>query len=542
MKTITFYSYKGGVGRSLALANIATRLAEFGKRVCLLDFDLEAPGLHYKFADSLGKQKIEIEKGIVDYIHKFSNEGRLSGKISDYAYPFFNFSLSATTSVETILIPAGNTDSPEYWKKLSSINWNNLLFENTSGIGFLLNLKERVRNEFSPDYFLIDSRTGVSEMSGVTLSLLADDVVILAANNRENIAGVKKIMKSISDPSNNIFGKVPKITFVLSRIPFTTEPSDKAREQTLIAMVERELDQLIDGVNVIHSDRELEEEEQIKIGRDKDGIDPIVSLDYLKLFDKLTEGDFSSEQITFFKKIKESERQLKRAISENTIVKKLEYINKAIELNSGNKDFFFFRATIYEQLRDRTKVLEDCEQAIYLDTNNIKAYELKGRTLLELKDYSGAKSAFEKILGSEKDHLSARLGLAEICIHENEYDKAISYYNDVIKIDGENAAAYTGRAMVKLLSKSYLAALDDLYQALSYNAEDVNSFAILAEINIHLNNKNEFYLNLERAIKLDDKWVEAFIKARKLHAYFINDKRFSKLIEKYDLHLENGIN
>ena len=30
MKTITFYSYKGGVGRSLALVNIATRLAEFG--------------------------------------------------------------------------------------------------------------------------------------------------------------------------------------------------------------------------------------------------------------------------------------------------------------------------------------------------------------------------------------------------------------------------------------------------------------------------------------------------------------------------------
>ncbi|MBU0764165.1 MAG: AAA family ATPase, partial [Bacteroidetes bacterium] len=38
MKTITFYSYKGGVGRTLALANIAKRLAEFGKKVCLIDF------------------------------------------------------------------------------------------------------------------------------------------------------------------------------------------------------------------------------------------------------------------------------------------------------------------------------------------------------------------------------------------------------------------------------------------------------------------------------------------------------------------------
>ena len=46
MKTITFYSYKGGVGRSLTLSNIATRLADLGKKVCIIDFDLEAPGLH----------------------------------------------------------------------------------------------------------------------------------------------------------------------------------------------------------------------------------------------------------------------------------------------------------------------------------------------------------------------------------------------------------------------------------------------------------------------------------------------------------------
>ena len=49
MRTITFYSYKGGVGRSLLVANVATYLATLGKRVFAIDFDLEAPGLHYKF-------------------------------------------------------------------------------------------------------------------------------------------------------------------------------------------------------------------------------------------------------------------------------------------------------------------------------------------------------------------------------------------------------------------------------------------------------------------------------------------------------------
>ena len=35
--TITFYSYKGGVGRSMALANVAAVLALEGKRVLVVD-------------------------------------------------------------------------------------------------------------------------------------------------------------------------------------------------------------------------------------------------------------------------------------------------------------------------------------------------------------------------------------------------------------------------------------------------------------------------------------------------------------------------
>lgn len=42
---VTFYSYKGGVGRSFALANIAALLGRWGFRVLCVDWDLEAPGL-----------------------------------------------------------------------------------------------------------------------------------------------------------------------------------------------------------------------------------------------------------------------------------------------------------------------------------------------------------------------------------------------------------------------------------------------------------------------------------------------------------------
>ena len=45
MYVTTFYSFKGGVGRTMALVNSAVTLALRGRRVLVVDFDVEAPGL-----------------------------------------------------------------------------------------------------------------------------------------------------------------------------------------------------------------------------------------------------------------------------------------------------------------------------------------------------------------------------------------------------------------------------------------------------------------------------------------------------------------
>ena len=47
----TFYSYKGGTGRTMALANVAVLLAKWGYGVLIADWDLEAPGIEYFFRD-----------------------------------------------------------------------------------------------------------------------------------------------------------------------------------------------------------------------------------------------------------------------------------------------------------------------------------------------------------------------------------------------------------------------------------------------------------------------------------------------------------
>lgn len=534
MKTITFYSYKGGVGRSLALATVASRLAEFGKRVCLLDFDLEAPGLHYKFAPFLKDHK-EISKGIVDYIYQFTNTGSLSVDLADY-YDTFRIS---TQSYYLTLIPAGNINSPEYWKKLSSIDWYNLLYENSSGLAFLLDLKDKIRKQISPEYLLIDSRTGISEMSGITLSLLADEVVIVAANNIENLEGAKKIIKSITNPNNVIVGKIPKVTFVLSRVPFTNEPEDQEREQNLITKIMREFDNLIDNVNIIHSDRDLELNEQIKISHEKDGTMAQVTLDYQKLFEKLTINDLKPEEINRFNNIRDSKLEYEKAVIETSDLNKLQYINNAIKLNETNSEFFLYRASIYYKLSDWEKVIDNCDSAIYLETSNIPAYEMKGQAQCKLKEYRNAKNTFEIILGWDKNRTSAKLGLADIFIHEDNYNKALSYCNEVIQIDAENPIGYTERANINLKLGNYLSALDDIYLALAYDSKYVGAFLTLAEINAHINNKNEFYLNLEKGLQLDSKMVESFISDKSIYKKFYNDERFLKILAKYNIQIEN---
>mgnify|MGYP000081228161 CR=1 FL=1 len=226
MKTITFYSYKGGVGRSLTLSNIAMRLADLGKKVCIIDFDLEAPGLHLKFNKHINQS--EINKGIVEYISDFQNKDYVPKSINEYVTDV-NYLGTLNGSIK--LIPAGDIYSNEYWKNLSSINWKDLFYsEENNGVNLLLHLKELIKIDLNPDFILIDSRTGITDISGIAMTLLADSVVTLAANNDENISGTARIIKSLMNNENNLLGSLPKIHFVLTRIPYYQNPEDKHRE------------------------------------------------------------------------------------------------------------------------------------------------------------------------------------------------------------------------------------------------------------------------------------------------------------------------
>jgi MinD-like ATPase involved in chromosome partitioning or flagellar assembly len=88
---VTFYSYKGGVGRTMALANIAILLARRRLRVLMVDWDLEAPGLHQYFPEAKLNDRgllellcdaSQMREGVPDY-----GEYTTSVAKGQYTYP-----------------------------------------------------------------------------------------------------------------------------------------------------------------------------------------------------------------------------------------------------------------------------------------------------------------------------------------------------------------------------------------------------------------------------------------------------------------------
>ena len=70
---VTFYSYKGGTGRTMALANVGWILAANGNRVLTVDWDLESPGLHRYFHPFLRDKNLHSTDGVIDMVRRFAD-------------------------------------------------------------------------------------------------------------------------------------------------------------------------------------------------------------------------------------------------------------------------------------------------------------------------------------------------------------------------------------------------------------------------------------------------------------------------------------
>lgn len=542
MKTITFYSYKGGVGRSLTLSNIAMRLADFGKKVCIIDFDLEAPGLHLKFGDYINLET--LNKGIVEYIYEFQNNNSIPQSVKNYTIDI-NYNSKLNGSIK--MLPAGNINSNDYWKKLSSINWKDLFYsDNSHGIELLLHLKELIKKELKPDFLLIDSRTGITDTSSIAMTLLADTVVTLAANNEENISGIARIIKSLKREENNLIGKLPDIHFVLTRIPYYPKPEDRYKELRFVnkakAIINNE-DKLIEKVFVIHSDPGLEEEEKFKINfssKRKAGSTVPIEEDYLLLFGELTKDELTKKEIKKFKILKEVENLIDESKNTNDSAIKIKKLDEALKLNNESHEALFLLANVNKVLEQYHEGLENIEMAISIKPESLDYQFEKAFFNYILKKTKIAEKICLEIIAKNPKHYQSLHQLGNINLHLGKYEEALGYYLKLIDIFpdadfGYNSVANTYRVMGKLDE-----AFDYIYKALDIRPQSEYSTTTLAEIYLEQGNLQEFYKNLQLALSfgLKNKDFQRIINEEKIYKKVYNDNKFRSVLNNYRIKVE----
>lgn len=176
---VAFSSFKGGVGRSTALAVVAWQLARDGKKVVCIDLDLEAPGLGALFA-------VKADSGVLDFL--------LTTLATEKA-PDEDPALGVTVRGASLLVVPAGSVGLGYVEKLARLDF----LSHGGGDSAppspvesaLRELLKLVRRLHKPDYILLDCRAGVSDIGGLTMNDLPHVDVLVGRSGAQWDAGLE---------------------------------------------------------------------------------------------------------------------------------------------------------------------------------------------------------------------------------------------------------------------------------------------------------------------------------------------------------------
>jgi cellulose biosynthesis protein BcsQ len=188
---IVFYGLKGGVGRSSALSVAAWHLGRKGKKVLLIDFDLESPGL-----SGILLQKNQMpEYGCIDWFIEDA-VGQTEGMIQRVA-ALSNFSNMPGIRSEIFVVPAFGMKETGYLAKLARVSAD--LPAREGGLEPFGKRTERflesLESHYKPDVVLIDSRAGLHDLAAVSIVTLADTALMFALDSDQTWQGYRLLFE-----------------------------------------------------------------------------------------------------------------------------------------------------------------------------------------------------------------------------------------------------------------------------------------------------------------------------------------------------------
>jgi cellulose biosynthesis protein BcsQ len=197
---ISFYSYKGGSGRSMALANTATHTAArlSDKKILMIDWDLEAPGLEHYFKPWLEQYDPVQQGGIFEFIAESQavlndNPQADLAPLLEHIHRFLMPVSMPGGNNNLFLIRAGSS-TPDYAQRINAFDWSAFFRLRPD---FFTELALYLSEQF--DYVLVDSRTGHTDIGGICTMLLPEKLVLVFTPNEQGLDGVLRLAQKAAD-------------------------------------------------------------------------------------------------------------------------------------------------------------------------------------------------------------------------------------------------------------------------------------------------------------------------------------------------------
>ncbi len=187
---ISIHSFRGGTGKSNVTANLAAQAAMAGKRVAVIDTDIQSPGIHVLF----GLNENNMQNTLNDYLH-----GKCS--IVDAAYR-----AGENENAQPGLAKLAGKD---LWLVPSSIKTGEIsrVLRDGYDINLLNKGLKTLRKEFSLDYLLIDTHPGLNEETLLSIGI-SDLMVIILRPDQQDFQGTAvtlDVARSLDVPNIKLF-------------------------------------------------------------------------------------------------------------------------------------------------------------------------------------------------------------------------------------------------------------------------------------------------------------------------------------------------
>jgi MinD-like ATPase involved in chromosome partitioning or flagellar assembly len=198
---ISFFSFKGGVGRTSTLVATALTLARNGHRVAILDLDLEAPGLATIFLPDNSNNL-----GVIDYLLEKKIQQN-DWKLRTHTIPINEQTLLGDDGQPLQLLPAGTVDD-NYLEKLARLDFQNLVDGELQST--MQNMLKELESAVRPlDFILMDARAGFHDIGGLAITALSNAAVILGTQSRQSWAGLTHVIRHLA--SRGVDKRLPLI-------------------------------------------------------------------------------------------------------------------------------------------------------------------------------------------------------------------------------------------------------------------------------------------------------------------------------------------